>query len=137
MKQVFLMACVLGLNVFAQDIELGNVVAVERKIEVKLSDCEKTWNKVLKECTVITSEKGIATDYTLPGQQWFKRFEIKGEKAGVSMYYSTLPNGSQGYTLRYVSSHLNNSLFSEARPWLELALAETGGTVSARLFIVK
>lgn len=137
MKQVLLLACVLGLNTFAQDIELGNVVAVERKIEVKLSDCEKNWNKVLKECTVVASEKGTSTDYTLPGQHWFKRYEVKGEKAGVAMYYFTLPRGSQGYTLQYVSSHLNNAHFQEARPWLELALSETGGTISTKLFIVK
>ncbi len=139
MKHLLVLMSVLifNSNLFATDTELGGLVAVERKVTVQLSECEKNWNTILKECSVTITEKGVATDFTLPGQELYQRLVVNEQKCGVGMSLQTNANGFQGYYLRFVGMHGSNTSFAEARPCLERALETTGGVVSAKVFIVK
>lgn len=134
---LLILAILITIQVRAEDTVIGNLVAVERKITVNLSDCEKTWNKILADCWVVTSEKGTATDFTLPGQENFQRYVVNEQGCGVGMSSVSHPNGWQAYHIRYVGTGTGRVPFAVARPCLDRALQEAGGVIASKVFIVK
>lgn len=134
---LFIISFLLATRLTAQDLILGSLVAVERKIAVNLDDCAKKWNDILHACSVLTSENANKLDFVLPNQENFRKFTVGEMKCGIGLsLYSS--QGTEGYYIRYVDANSPGRVpFAVARPCIAKALSDQMGVITAKIYTLK